>query len=111
MFAEERFLESKFGKEYLDWSLKVPAFIPTFNNYIPSETRFSLISILRREYSGFLATIFSFAFIDQLRYFFTFRSLDWNRFSTWALVAAIVITITLRTLKHHTNILHEHDRS
>ena len=28
MFAEERFLERKFGKDYLDWSLKVPAFIP-----------------------------------------------------------------------------------
>ena len=111
MFAEERFLESKFGKEYLDWSLKVPAFIPTFNNYIPSDTSFSLVSILRREYSGFLAIVFSFAFIDHLRYFFTYRSLEWNRASTWALLAAIVITLTLRTLKHHTQVLHEQDRS
>src|SRR5205809_2698769 len=28
MFAEERFLEKKFGEDYLKWSLKVPAFIP-----------------------------------------------------------------------------------
>ena len=111
MFAEERFLESKFGKDYLDWSLKVPAFIPSFNNYIPSETSFSLISILRREYSGFLAIVVSFAFIDHMRYFFTYHSFEWNRISTWALLAAIVITMTLRTLKHHTKVLHEDDRS
>jgi len=111
MFAEERFLESKFGKEYMDWSLKVPAFIPAFNNYIPSETKFSLVSILRREYSGFLAIVVSFAFIDHLRYFFTYRTIEWNRISTWALLAAIVITLTLRTLKHHTKVLHEDDRS
>ncbi len=28
MFAEERFLERKFGDVYLQWSKKVPAFIP-----------------------------------------------------------------------------------
>lgn len=111
MFAEERFLESKFGQEYLDWSLKVPAFIPTFNNYIPSGTSFSLVSILRREYSGLLATVFSYAFIDHLRYFFTYRSLEWNRISTWVLLAAVLITVTLRSLKHYTNVLHEEDRS
>ncbi len=33
MFAEERFLEKKFGDMYLNWSLKVPAFIPSFKNY------------------------------------------------------------------------------
>jgi protein-S-isoprenylcysteine O-methyltransferase Ste14 len=28
MFAEERFLERKFGQQYVDWSLSVPAFWP-----------------------------------------------------------------------------------
>ena len=28
MFAEERFLERKFGQDYLDWASNLPAFVP-----------------------------------------------------------------------------------
>ena len=64
MFAEERFLERKFGQDYLDWSLKAPAFIPAFGKYKKSETAFSLKTVLRREYSGVLATVIGFVFVD-----------------------------------------------
>ena len=30
MFAEERFLERKFKDDYLNWSIGVPAFVPSF---------------------------------------------------------------------------------
>ena len=33
MFAEERFLERKFGQEYLRWSNTIPAFLPSFRRY------------------------------------------------------------------------------
>ena len=55
MFAEERFLEKKFADEYLNWSNKIPAFIPKISNFIPSKIPFSFITVLRREYSGVLA--------------------------------------------------------
>ena len=42
MFAEERFLERKFGDSYMNWSLKVPAFIPSFKNYEKNDIPFSL---------------------------------------------------------------------
>lgn len=111
MFAEERFLERKFGDDYLNWSLKVPAFIPSFKNYIKNQTPFSWISILRREYSGFLATVISFAFIDHLRNWFMNQDVSWNRNSTYILGAALLITLALRTLKHNTSLLKEKDRS
>jgi protein-S-isoprenylcysteine O-methyltransferase Ste14 len=111
MFAEERFLERKFGQAYLDWSLKVPAFIPSTRNYIKGKIPFSIITVLRREYSGVLATVFSFAFVDHLRYFFHTHDFDPYRISSYALLAALILTVILRTLKHQTKLLSETGRS
>ncbi|MCB2220166.1 MAG: isoprenylcysteine carboxylmethyltransferase family protein [Bacteroidetes bacterium] len=111
MFAEERFLERKFGQDYMDWSLKVPAFIPSTKNHIKGKIPFSIITVLRREYSGVLATVFSFAFVDHLRYFFHTHEFDPYRISSYALLAALIITLILRTLKHHTKLLSESGRS
>ena len=48
MFAEERFLERKFGQDYVDWSMKVPPFWPSMKNHIKTEIPFSMKTILRR---------------------------------------------------------------
>jgi protein-S-isoprenylcysteine O-methyltransferase Ste14 len=111
MFAEERFLEKKFGKAYLDWSLKAPAFFPAFAKYRKSNMVLSLKSVLRREYSGVLATVFGFWFIDNLRYYFETGSYDYNRISNLVLAITIVIVIILRSLKHYTKVLNEKGRS
>jgi len=111
MFAEERFLERKFGEDYLEWSKKVPAFFPCFRIYKKGEIPFSMKSVLRREYSGFLATILSFAFVDHLRYYFINGSLEAFRVSTYLLIVAIIITLIFRTLKHSTKVLSEEDRA
>lgn len=110
MFAEERFLERKFGEEYLRWSLTVPAFIPCLKNFRRSEIPFSLISVLRREYSGFLAAVLGFVFIDNLRFWVIFNKFEYRRISIYVFVVSIIITLTLRTLKH-ANKLNEKGRS
>lgn len=111
MFAEERFLERKFGDDYLDWSKKIPAFIPSFRKHLKGEIPFSSITVFRREYSGVLATVFGFAFIDQLRFYFLNGYFDFYRISTYALIIAMILAFILRTLKHHTKLLSEEDRS
>jgi protein-S-isoprenylcysteine O-methyltransferase Ste14 len=111
MFAEERFLERKYGEEYLNWSLTVPAFIPSLKNPTRSQVPFSFRSVLRREYSGILATVAGFAFIDQLRHFFILGVFDIWRISSWCLIVALVFALLFRTLKHHTKLLNESDRS
>jgi protein-S-isoprenylcysteine O-methyltransferase Ste14 len=111
MFAEERFLEKKFGESYLDWSLQAPAFIPSFGNYKKSDIPFSIKSVLRREYSGVLATVFGFVFIDNLRQYFTFDTFSFSRASNIALIISLLIVLILRTLKHHTSLLNESGRS
>lgn len=111
MFAEERFLEAKFGKRYMDWSQQVPAFIPSFSDYKPGNVPFSIITVLRREYSGVFATVFGFAFIDNLRFWFQEGTFEYDRISNYCLIAALLLMLVLRTLKHSTNLLSENDRS
>jgi hypothetical protein len=95
----------------MDWSLTAPAFIPSFKNYKRSKLHLSLKSILRREYSGVLATVFGFVFINNLRYFFEFNDLEISRTSNIILGITILIVLILRTLKHHTSLLNEAGRS
>jgi protein-S-isoprenylcysteine O-methyltransferase Ste14 len=111
MFAEERFLEKKFGAEYVDWSMTVPPFWPSGKNYVKTPIPFSMKTILRREYSGVTATIIGFLFVDLLRNFFEDYSLEWNSNYTIVLVVALSISLILRTLKHKTKLLFEEDRS
>ncbi|MEZ5195376.1 MAG: isoprenylcysteine carboxylmethyltransferase family protein [Bacteroidales bacterium] len=111
MFAEERFLERKFGNEYMDWSKRVPAFIPSFKIYVSGKIPFSMKTVFRREYSGVLATVLSFAFVDHLRYYFISGTIDPWRLSTYMLIATLLITIILRSLKHYTKVLNEEGRS
>ena len=111
MFAEERFLERKFGQSYLDWAAGVPAFIPRFSLFTKSTISFSLKSVLRREYSGVLATVVGFVFVD-----FLIGYKQWNKFAVginflYLLLATIVITVILRSLKHYTSVLKEEGRS
>jgi len=104
-------LERKFGEDYLDWSKKVPAFIPCYRKFIKGEIPFSSKTVFRREYSGVLATVFGFAFIDHLRFYFINGYFEIYRLSTYVLIAAMVLALILRTLKHHTRLLNEEDRS
>lgn len=53
IFAEESFLRTKFGQEYVDWTLKTPPFFPKLSGYVPSNMNFSLRSMIRREYNSF----------------------------------------------------------
>lgn len=111
MFAEERFLERKFGSVYLEWSREVPAFLPAFGNYQPGKVPFSLKTVLRREYSGVLATVVGFVFVDFVRIYFTEDTFRLYEEQIIALVVAGALAVVLKLLKKFTRILHEEDRS
>lgn len=111
MYAEERFLERKFGDQYMDWASKTPAFIPSFKNYNAADITFSLKTSLRREYSGVTATIIGFIFVEFLRLSFLNGEITWNNNLTIATIVALSISLILRSLKHYTTLLNEADRS
>jgi len=111
MFSEEVFLENEFGEEYVSWSLRTPAFIPSWKNYQRSEVSFSWKTLLRREYPGISAVIIGFLFVDFVRIWVLFGEPKWLVSHGVVLFVALMISLVLRTLKHHTEVLREDDRS
>jgi len=111
MFAEERFLEKKFGNVYLEWSKKVPAFLPRLSGFRKSEVSFSMKSVLRREYSGVLATVIGFVYVEILMGYFRWNAFHVGEKFLMVLGAAAVAALVLRSLKHYTSVLSEEGRS
>lgn len=107
MYAEERFLEGKFGQELSHWAAEVPAFIPRLKGYRPSEHPFSVKKVLRKEYSGFMATVIGFVYVAFLRDLLQGSPFRWDPLLGIVLGAGALITLTLRTLHHHTSLLKE----
>lgn len=105
MYAEEKFLEKQFGQQFIDWSSKVPAFLPRFNNYIKSSTPFSGKIILRREYAGLLATVGGFSFVNLVSNYLHKDQLSLHNTWLYALPTAAVLAIILRILRKNTGLL------
>ena len=111
IFAEERFLESKFGDKFINWSNIVPAFIPSFLRFTRSEISFSIISVLRREYASVFSSIIGFVFVEGFRNYFITKLWFVSTFSFKFLIASVILVLILRSLKHYTNLLCEDGRS
>ena len=111
MLAEERFLESRFGANYLNWSNALPAFIPSFLNFKKSDTPFSFITVLRREYASILASVIGFTFIEGFRSYFTTKAWIISTLSFQFLIGTLILVLILRSLKHYSNFLREKGRS
>jgi protein-S-isoprenylcysteine O-methyltransferase Ste14 len=110
MFAEECYLEKQFGEEFIQWSMKVPAFMPAFKQFEKGDIPFSFKSVLRREYSGAFAITLCFTLVDYMRYYAiilqdNIMQPQWIRLSLFCLAVMAALTIVLRTLKHYTPIL------
>ena len=109
-FAEERFIECKFGQIYLDWPSKAPAFIPGFKHLVKAPLPLSMTTVLRRESSGVLNTVIGFLFVNVLRYDVInggFKFFTWQRYLPGV---TLVLILILRTLKR-TGRLNEEGRS
>jgi hypothetical protein len=111
MIAEENFLESKFGQTFVDWSNRIPAFFPALHKFTKPIVSFSFKSVLRREYSGWLATVVAFVYVDILREFFIWKELRINQTALYVLIGFVMVTLILRTIKHQTKLLNEEGRS
>lgn len=112
MFAEERFLERKFGDDYLNWSLLAPAFLPRFKGYKPSSVSFSIKTVLRREYSGVLATVICFFILDATRWAYWGPNVaPISKVWPWVLVITMLLVLVLKGLKKFTRILEVQGRS
>jgi len=64
MFAEEQFLRGKFKEEYTNWAQNVPAFIPSFKNFVKPKIGFSWMKVIRNEKNGLLSVFLIFSAFD-----------------------------------------------
>jgi protein-S-isoprenylcysteine O-methyltransferase Ste14 len=109
--AEERFLAAAHGQAWSRWAAKTPAFIPDFSLWQPADLRFSLRTVLRREYNGVLHVALAYFLLEAV------YDLDAGHqtLSRWLvhdplwvglLLAGLAVHLSLRTLKRHTRQLH-----
>jgi protein-S-isoprenylcysteine O-methyltransferase Ste14 len=110
MMAEENFIHGKFGKDFEEWSSRVPAFLPSFKNYVPSKLDFSFKNVLRREYSGLINLVLSF-FILERAHDLIFKK-EFPLFDFWMnlLLGTLIFTLFLRFLKKKTEVLYVEGR-
>ncbi len=99
MFAEEFFMRNKFGEQYTKWAAKVPAFWPKLTGWVDPEMDFSVKNILKREYSGFLATVISFLFVNVLKNYFQYGTFNYSKQWVAAAAFAILLTVVLKAMK------------
>ncbi len=107
MFAEEEFLRRKFGKEYLVWAARTPAFFPKFKNWKQSNRPFNLLAGIGSEYSTVFMTIVLFTVLDMLE-----DRIVWGHFSLdglWVSVFAIGFAwyLIVRFFKKRTKLLNK----
>jgi protein-S-isoprenylcysteine O-methyltransferase Ste14 len=110
IFAEEEFLRAKFGRQYLEWARRTPAFIPRFPLYRKPELAFSPRTVLRREYNGFFVVAMVMFLLEvgkDLDYSGNF-AFDPGWF--WYLGISFAVWVALRTLKKHSGLLNVEGR-
>jgi len=90
MFAEEVFLEEKFGGEFTEWASKTPSFFPSFKNYLPNDSPFSWRIVAKNEYPGIISSATSFLFILILK---RIVLLGYFSFCTSDAVFAVIIVV------------------
>jgi hypothetical protein len=109
MYAEERFLEEEFGEGLSRWAASVPAFFPSLKGFVPPATPFSMKKVLRKEYSGFFATVIGFVYVAFLRDLFGPARFHWDPKLLYILLIGGGITFLLRSLNHWTKLLKERE--
>lgn len=109
--AEEKFLAEKFGATYGEWTRNTPVFLPIFSGWRPPTERFSLRTMLRREYNGVLAVAASYLALEAIGDLLIEGDAltSWlaeDRTWIWLLLASALVFFSLRTLKKHTRLLY-----
>jgi protein-S-isoprenylcysteine O-methyltransferase Ste14 len=64
--AEESFLARRFGRAYVAWAARTPAFMPDPRPWQPPRLAFSFRTVLRREHSGLLTVVVGLTLVELL---------------------------------------------
>lgn len=111
IFAEEAFLREKFGRKYLEWTGKVPPFLPRTLNWNAPDLQFSWKKVLKKEKNGLFALFLVFYIFEVVHISVSGHSIQFP--VNWLLYATAITGMTylvLKFLKRSTSLLDEEDR-
>lgn len=105
MYAEEAFLERKFGDEFREWAARTPTFWPRRRNWRPSPLPFSWRTAARREFHGFFLITTAFPLLDALGD--RLGEGHWEVDAIWVIAFALglVTYVTMVALKRRSQLL------
>lgn len=106
MFAEEQFLERKFGETYRLWADKVPAFLPSIRLFNKPEITFSIKKVLKKEKNGLFAVFLIFTVFDFTDEYINEHT-HYNKFFIAGFVITMLMYMVLKFLKSKTGILND----
>ena len=109
MFAEEQYLRRKFGDIYLEWSKGVPAFMPSFKNFVKPAYDFTWKKVLKKEKNGVFALFMIFSAFDAIGEYLNHTS-DYNLIFLGGTVATGLSYIVLKVIRMSTDLLNEDNR-
>ena len=109
MFAEEIFLEEKFGGEFTEWASKTPSFFPSFKNYRPNDSLFSWRIVAKNEYPGIISSATSFLFILILKRIVLLGHFSFCSSDAVFLVIIVVFGVSCKILKKFTAVFEPMD--
>lgn len=110
ILAEENFLAETYGQQYLDWRAKTPVILPNLRLWQKPDMPFSIKTVLKREYPGLIAIGAAFYITEMITDVVFEREpfMEWFMEDiVWSIMMGmfLVIGLTLRYLKKHTNVL------
>ncbi len=105
MFAEEQFIQDKFGDAFKQWAKNTPAFLPGFRKWQKPELNFSVKKVIRREYRGLYAVIISFALLNFLMNLLNTTEPGISDFWLIVFITGTLLFIIVRILQKTTRIL------
>ncbi len=110
MFAEEEFLQEKFGDSFSAWADHTPAFIPRWKDWTRPDLPFSFKHAIKREYGGFFAIIVTFTVLASVAETSLNGQLVLDRF--WIIIFGIglAIYLTIRVINKYTTWLNVEGR-
>jgi protein-S-isoprenylcysteine O-methyltransferase Ste14 len=109
MYAEEEFLNNKFGADYAEWTKKTPAFLPKFKLFVKPALAFSWKKVLRQEKNGFFALFLVFSGFNVIGEWIE-KQYHYNYFLLGMCIVSAFVYCILKYLKKRTTFLNEKGR-
>ena len=109
MFAEEVFLEAKFGGEFTVWASKTPSFFPSIKNYKPNDFPFSWRVVIKNEYPGIISSATSFLFILILKRIVLLGHFSFCSSDAVFVLIIVVFGVSCKLLKKFTAVFEKMD--